>query len=245
MIALENLNKIYSYRGGQLHTLKSVNLTVETGEIVGLIGKSGAGKSTLLRCVNLLEKPTSGKVIVNHTDLMSLNPKQLRFARHQIGMIFQHFNLLSTATVFDNVAFPLRLLHQSKDQIKKTVLELLEKVGLSAFTKSYPHQLSGGQKQRVGIARALATNPSVLLCDEMTSALDPETTLDILNLIKAINREFNLSILFVTHEMRVVRAIADRVAVLDEGEIVEMAAAATLLEHPKTAVAKRLIQLSF
>lgn len=242
MIRLENLNKIYTPKNTQLHTLKDVNLTVATGEIVGLIGKSGAGKSTLLRCVNLLERPTSGRVFVDNTDMLSLNASQLRQARHQIGMVFQHFNLLSRATVFENVAFPLRLLHQAKSQIQKKVFELLDKVGLLAFAKSYPHQLSGGQKQRVAIARALATKPTILLCDEMTSALDPETTDDILALVRQLNREMQLSILCVTHEMEVVKSIADRVAVIDAGEIVECQPVALLFKNPKTDIAKRLTQ---
>ena len=242
MIVLENLNKIYAGKTSDLHTLKDVNLTINTGEIVGLIGKSGAGKSTLLRCVNLLERPSSGKVTVDHTEMLSLDAKALRKARHQIGMVFQHFNLLSTATVFDNVAFPLRLLNRPKVEIRKTVIELLEKVGLSTLEASYPHQLSGGQKQRVAIARALATKPTVLLCDEMTSALDPETTEEILALIKKINQEMQLSILFVTHEMEVVKSIADRVAVIDDGEIVECEPVAQLFKSPKTDIAKRLTQ---
>lgn len=242
MIKLENVNKIYPQKDAPLHTLKDVNLTVAPGEIVGLIGKSGAGKSTLLRCVNLLEKPTSGKVIVNGTDLVPLKPSALRMARHKIGMVFQHFNLLSTATVFENVAFPLRLLHESKQAIQKKVSYLLEKVGLSAFEKSFPNQLSGGQKQRVAIARALATNPTVLLCDEMTSALDPETTTDILSLIKEINREYQLSILCVTHEMDVVKSIADRVAVIDGGEIVECRSVADVFKNPIAPVTKRFTQ---
>lgn len=242
MIELHNLNKIYSSKSGDHHALKNINLSIAPGEIVGVIGKSGAGKSTLIRCVNLLEKPTSGSVKINKIDLMTLNAKQLREARHQIGMIFQHFNLLATRTVFDNVAFPLELLKKSVEEIDHTVSQLLEKVGLSDRRDAYPHQLSGGQKQRVAIARALATKPKLLLCDEMTSALDPETTDDILKLIRTINQEFNLSILCITHEMSVIKSIADRVAVIDRGEIVECASVVDIFKNPKTAITKRLIQ---
>lgn len=243
MIELYNLNKIYSNQSGKIHALKNVNLSVAPGEIVGVIGKSGAGKSTLIRCVNLLEKPTSGSVRVNNIELTKLNAAQLRQARHQIGMIFQHFNLLSTHSVFDNVAFPLTLLKKSKGEMNNIVSELLEKVGLSDKRNIFPHHLSGGQKQRVAIARALATNPKVLLCDEMTSALDLETTYDILKLIRNINQDLGLSILCITHEMSVIKAIADRVAVIDQGEIIEYATAVDLFKNPQTAITKRLIQL--
>lgn len=242
MIELRNINKIYAGKSRDLHALNNINLTVAPGEIVGVIGKSGAGKSTLIRCVNLLERPTSGSVHVNGIELTQLNPIQLRAARHQIGMIFQHFNLLATRTVFQNIAFPLELLKKDKKEIEKVVLILLEKVGLQERADAYPHQLSGGQKQRVAIARALATKPSVLLCDEMTSALDPETTEDILQLVRNINREMGLSILCITHEMHVVKSIADRVAVIDRGEIVECASVVELFKNPKTPIAKRLIQ---
>lgn len=242
MIELNNLNKIYSSKSGDHHALKNINLTVAPGEIVGVIGKSGAGKSTLIRCVNLLERPTSGSVRVNNVELTDLNPAELRQARHQIGMIFQHFNLLSTRTVFDNVAFPLTLLKKPKNEIDRTVSLLLEKVGLSERCDAYPNQLSGGQKQRVAIARALATKPRVLLCDEMTSALDPETTEDILKLIRTINQELGLSILCITHEMSVIKTIADRVAVIDQGEIVECAGIVDLFKTPQKNITKRLIQ---
>ncbi|PIZ04550.1 MAG: methionine ABC transporter ATP-binding protein [Gammaproteobacteria bacterium CG_4_10_14_0_8_um_filter_38_16] len=242
MIELHNLNKIYTSKLGSHHALKNINLSVAQGEIVGVIGKSGAGKSTLIRCVNLLEKPTSGSVKVNDVDLTTLNAEKLREARHHIGMIFQHFNLLSTRTVFDNIAFPLQLLKKPFNEIERTVSRLLEKVGLSEQSNAYPAQLSGGQKQRVAIARALATNPTVLLCDEMTSALDPETTEDILKLMRSINREFNLSILCITHEMGVIKSIADRVAVIDQGQIVECDKVINVFKNPKKAITKRLIQ---
>src|SRR3990167_4364708 len=242
MIELHNLNKIYPGKFDDFHALKNINLSVAPGEIVGVIGKSGAGKSTLIRCVNLLERPTSGSVKINQVELMALTPEQLRKERHEIGMIFQHFNLFSTRTVFDNVAFPLTLLKKSNDEIDTIVLPLLERVGLKNHAENYPNQLSGGQKQRVAIARALATNPKVLLCDEMTSALDPHTTEDILMLIRQINRELNLSILCITHEMSVIKAIADRVAVIDHGEIVECAPVIDIFKNPKKSITKRLIQ---
>src|SRR3990167_1780080 len=243
MIELQSLNKIYSEKSGDhIHALKNINLRVAPGEIVGVIGKSGAGKSTLIRCVNLLERPTSGSVRVNDIELTTLNPAQLRQARHHIGMIFQHFNLLATRNVYDNVAFPLQLLKKSKNEIDRTVSLLLEKVGLHERRDAYPNQLSGGQKQRVAIARALATKPQVLLCDEMTSALDPETTDDILQLVRTINRDLGLSILCITHEMSVIKFIADRVAVIDHGEIVECATVVDIFKNPKTNITQRLIQ---
>lgn len=245
MIKLTHLNKIYFGLSEHHHALKNINLHVLPGEIVGVIGKSGAGKSTLIRCVNLLEKPTSGSVQINGIELTTLNPAQLRQARHQIGMVFQHFNLLETRTVFQNVAFPLQLLKTPAEEIERIVTVLLEKVGLLDKMYVYPRQLSGGQKQRVAIARALATKPKVLLCDEMTSALDPETTDDILKLIRDINRDMQLSILCITHEMHVIKAIANRVAVISHGEIVECSNVVDLFKHPKTTVAKRFVQSVF
>lgn len=245
MIQLQNLNKIYPHHTKPLHTLKDISLHVNSGEILALIGKSGAGKSTLLRCVNLLEKPSSGHVYINDIDLMSLTQHRLRKMRHDIGMVFQHFNLLSRLNVFENVAFPLRLLKTPNVEIKQKVDTLLEKVGLLPFTKSYPHQLSGGQKQRVAIARALATSPSILLCDEMTSALDPETTQDILTLIKSLHDEYQLSILVVTHEMPVAKSLADTIAVIDQGEIVECAPTSVLFKNPQSVITKRLVQSTF
>ncbi len=242
MIELQNLNKFYPSKSGDLHALKNINLRVAPGEIVGVIGRSGAGKSTLIRTVNLLERPTSGFVRVNGVELTTLNPAQLREARHHIGMIFQHFNLLATKNAYDNVAFPLQLLKKSSSEINKIVSELLEKVGLSDRWNSYPHQLSGGQKQRVAIARALATKPQVLLCDEMTSALDPETTDDILKLVRDINQELNLSILCITHQMSVIKSIADRVAVIDQGEIVECENVVSIFKNPKAAITQRFVQ---
>jgi len=241
MIELKNVNKFYPTPSGDLHALIDINLTVNQGEIVGVIGKSGAGKSTLIRCVNLLEMPTQGQVIVNGKNLMALSPNELREARHQIGMVFQHFNLLSTKNVFDNVAFPLRLLKTPENEIEITVTKLLDRVGLSQHHERYPSQLSGGQKQRVAIARALATKPKVLLCDEMTSALDPETTEEILKLIREINQEMQLSILCITHEMDVIKTIADRVAVMSHGKIIECQSLIELFKHPKTSTSKRFV----
>ena len=245
MITLTHLNKIYTSQSGHHHALKNINLRVEPGEIVCVIGKSGAGKSTLIRCVNLLERPTSGSVEVNGVELTTLNPPQLRQARHQIGMVFQHFNLLETRTVYQNIAFPLQLLKKSTAEIALTVMPLLEKVGLSAHKEAYPCELSGGQKQRVAIARALATQPAVLLCDEMTSSLDPETTDDILQLIRDINQEMRLSILCITHEMHVVKSIADRVAVIEHGTIAECESVISLFKNPKTLIAKKFVQSVF
>ena len=242
MIQLHNVNKNYPSTQGVIAALKNINLHVARGEIFGVIGRSGAGKSSLVRCVNLLERPTSGSIKIDGTELTELTAQQLRQVRHRIGMVFQHFNLLGSRTVYANIALPLELLKQSKQQIKATVEPLLELTGLSARRDAYPAQLSGGQKQRVAIARALATKPDVLLCDEMTSSLDPETTESILRLISDINRQFNLSILLITHEMQVVKTIADRVAVMDDGCIIEQADVVELFKHPKTEVAKTFTQ---
>lgn len=241
MIHLHNLSKIYNTAGRDIYALKNIELNVGVGEICGVIGPSGAGKSTLIRCVNLLERPSSGSVRVDEQELQQLSAKALRQARHHIGMIFQHFNLLSTRTVFQNVAFQLSLLGESKPEIQRKVLPLLELTGLSDKADAYPHQLSGGQKQRVAIARALVTQPKVLLCDEMTSALDPETTRSILNLIKTINQELNLSILLITHEMDVIKRIADQVAVIEGGEIVENCDVMRLFRDPQSQIAKQFV----
>lgn len=242
MITLKNINKTYI---NDIFALKNINLEVAQGEIVGVIGRSGAGKSTLIRCVNLLERPTSGSVFIDDINITTLNQNELRQVRHKIGMIFQHFNLLSTRTVFDNIAFPLTLIKKSPLEIQQKVLFLLDKVGLLNHQQSYPHQLSGGQKQRVAIARALATDPSVLLCDEMTSALDPETTDDILNLVRNLNQELKLSILLITHQMEVIKNIADRVAVIEHGEIIECDSVVNIFKNPKTNTAKKFVQTVF
>ncbi|SFB31065.1 D-methionine transport system ATP-binding protein [Lentibacillus halodurans] len=237
MITFENVTKIYESAGQQVKALDEVDLHIEEGEIYGVIGFSGAGKSSLVRCVNLLERPTSGNVIVNNQNLQCLSPKELREAKRHIGMIFQHFNLLNSKTVFTNVAMPLLLMKQSKKEVEQRVYELLEFVGLRDKAADYPDQLSGGQKQRVGIARALATQPSVLLCDEATSALDPQTTESILKLLKRINQAYNITILIITHEMGVIREICDKVAVLDQGKVIESGSVFEVFAQPKTEIA--------
>ena len=242
MIHLQNISKTFYTKAGVVQALSDIDLRVAEGEICGVIGRSGAGKSTLIRCVNLLERPTAGEVIVDGQNLLELDKKSLRQARHQIGMVFQHFNLLSSRTVYRNVAFQLELLGQSKQQISRAVEPLLELTGLTDKRNMYPSQLSGGQKQRVAIARALVTQPKVLLCDEMTSALDPETTRSILNLVKQINSEFNLSILLITHEMQVIKNISDHVAVIDGGRIVENSDVIRLFQEPQSDVARQFVK---
>jgi D-methionine transport system ATP-binding protein len=238
MIKLSNVHKTYATRQGQVTALTDINLSVAPGEIYGVIGRSGAGKSTLIRCVNLLERPTQGVVEVNGQELTGLSPAALRQARQGIGMVFQHFNLLSTATVYDNIALPLRLLNKSSKEIDSAVVSLLTLTGLMDRQLSYPSQLSGGQKQRVAIARALATKPKVLLCDEMTSSLDPETTEAILELVKTISEQMKLSTLLITHEMGVIKKVADRVAVMDAGRIIEQADVVSLFKSPQSDIAK-------
>ncbi|MBM7693144.1 D-methionine transport system ATP-binding protein [Peribacillus deserti] len=242
MIVLENIRKIYGSGTEQVEALKSITLNVKKGEIYGVVGFSGAGKSSLIRCVNLLEKPASGKVLINGVDIQALKPSELRQQRKKIGMIFQQFNLLSSKTVFGNVAMPLMLDRRPGEEIKKKVHELLTFVGLEDKAGHYPEQLSGGQKQRVGIARALATNPSILLCDEATSALDPETTSSVLALLKKIRADYGITILMITHEMNVIRDICDRVAVLDDGRIVEEESVLNLFSNPKTDIAKNFVR---
>jgi len=247
MIELKNVSKVFYKHKIPVSALSDISLQVSEGEIFGVIGSSGAGKSTLIRCINLLERPTSGQVIVNGQVLSALTPRRLVLARRDIGMIFQHFNLLSSRTVFANVAFPLELSHTPKTAIARRVLELLKLVGLEDKMHDYPASLSGGQKQRVAIARTLASNPKVLLCDEATSALDPETTLSILYLLKNINRQFRITILLITHEMNVVRAICDRVAVISEGKLIEQGDVKQVFSHPQTELTRRFISsaLSF
>jgi D-methionine transport system ATP-binding protein len=241
MIRLEHLYKNYTTAGGSITALCDINLEVNRGEIFGIIGKSGAGKSSLIRCVNLLEMPSSGKVIVDNQELTSLSPSHLRAARHNIGMIFQHFNLLSSRTVFENIALPLELAGWTKKAITETIMPLLELIGLTNKKNAYPKQLSGGQKQRVAIARALASKPNVLLSDEATSSLDPETTLSILELLKNIRDQLNLTILLITHEMSVIKDCCDKVAILDQGKIIEQNEVGEFFSHPKTEVAKNFI----
>lgn len=242
MIIFENITKVYPGKTNDVTALNGVNLHVKKGEIYGVIGSSGAGKSSLIRCVNYLERPTSGKVIVDGQDLSQLLPKQLRETKRNIGMVFQHFNLLNSKTVFTNVAMPLLIAKVPKEKVKKRVNELLEFVGLSDRADHYPDQLSGGQKQRVGIARALATQPSILLCDEATSALDPQTTESILNLLKRINKQYNITILVITHEMGVIRDICDKVAVLDEGKIVEYGPVFDVFSQPKEEITHNFVR---
>ncbi len=241
MITLEQISKNYITSQGSVTALQDINLSVKPGEIYGIIGQSGAGKSTLIRCVNLLEKPTTGKVIVDQEELTTLSPHALRMARRKIGMIFQHFNLLNSRTVYQNIALPLELSGMTRKAIDETINPLLELTGLVAKKNNYPAQLSGGQKQRVAIARALASKPHVLLSDEATSALDPETTQHILELLKNIRDTLNITILLITHEMSVIKACCDRVAILEHGKMIEENEVGEFFSHPKTPSAKKFI----
>ncbi|MCE9672289.1 ATP-binding cassette domain-containing protein [Myxococcus stipitatus] len=234
MIELRGVGKVYAQGGREVVALQDVSLRVEPGEVFGVLGQSGAGKSTLIRCVNLLERPTSGRVRVNGKELLSLKPEELRQARQGIGMIFQHFNLFSSQTVAGNVAYPLEVAGLPRERIRERVAELLALVGLSDKADVYPARLSGGQKQRVGIARALAPRPRILLSDEATSSLDPETTRSVLSLLRDINQRLGLTILLITHQMEVVKAICDSVAVLEKGRLVEQGKVADLLARPGT-----------
>lgn len=245
MIKLIGIKKSFKTKNGISYALKGIDLNVAKGDIFGIIGKSGAGKSTLLRTVNLLERPTEGEVFLDGVSLTSLKESELREQRRNVGMIFQHFNLLSSATVFKNIALPLEFAGKNKSEIEKRVKYLLEVTGLSDKEKHYPHQLSGGQKQRVAIARALASNPKVLLCDEATSALDPETTKSILALLKAINEKFGVTILLITHEMEVVKSICNRVAVIENGRIVENSTMVEMFSNPQTEVTKTLVRSAY
>ena len=241
MIELQHIDKIYHTSSGDLHALKDINLTINEGEIFGIIGLSGAGKSTLVRCINMLERPTSGKVIVDGQEMTALGEEQLRKARQNIGMIFQHFNLLSSRTVFGNIAFPLEIQGLDKAAIQKKVEPLLDLVGLKDRADHYPSQLSGGQKQRVGIARALASDPKVLLCDEATSALYPQTTESILNLLRDINKRLHITIVMITHQMNVVKEICDRVAVIENGEIIEQGSMVDIFTNPQKATTREFV----
>lgn len=245
MIQLTEIHKTYKVGNKQVEALKGVSLNVEKGQIFGVIGFSGAGKSTLLRTINLLEKPTSGSVVVNGQDMLSLKEKELRQARKKIGIIFQHFNLLSSYNVFDNVAEILRMNKVPKDVVKKKVEDLLRLVGLEDKAHSYPSQLSGGQKQRVGIARALATDPEILLCDEATSALDPQTTESILDLLLDINRKFNLTIVLITHEMQVIKKICDQVAIMENGQVIEQGSVLDIFSNPQAQTTRNFIKTIF
>ena len=243
LIRLEHISKQYGANGKVqgLLALDDVSLSVESGEIYGIIGHSGAGKSTLLRSINLLERPTAGVVEVDGVNLTKLSKSALQQQRRKIGMIFQHFNLLSSATVYDNIAFPMRLAGTSKDKVEKKVNELIRLVGLEEHKHKYPAQLSGGQKQRVGIARALANDPKVLLCDEATSALDPQTTNSILELLLDINRKFGITIVLITHEMHVIQAICDKVAVIHGGKIAEAGKVVDVFLKPQHPVTREFI----
>jgi len=241
MIELEHISQRFAGPRGWTDALRDVSLSIPAGEVFGIIGRSGAGKSTLVRTINLLTRPSEGRVIVAGRDLTALSAEGLRQARREIGMIFQHFNLLSSRTVFDNVALPLELAGATRAQINSTVLPLLELVGLSAQKDRYPAQISGGQKQRVGIARALSSKPQVLLSDEATSALDPETTRSILDLLKKINRELGLTIVLITHQMDVIKQVCDRVAVLDAGRVVEQGTVLQVFMQPHHEVTRALI----
>lgn len=241
MIQVENLCKRFNTKGGTVEAAKNISFSIEKGEIFGIIGLSGAGKSTLVRCLNLLERPTSGTVRVNGKNLTELSEKELRKERQKIGMIFQHFNLLMQRTALDNVCFPMEIAGIKKAEARKKALEYLKIVGLEEKALSYPSQLSGGQKQRVAIARVLASDPQILLCDEATSALDPQTTKAILELIKEINRDYEITVVVITHEMSVVQEICDKVAVLERGALVETGTVEELFRNPKTDEAKKLV----
>ncbi|MCA0971741.1 methionine ABC transporter ATP-binding protein [Halobacillus litoralis] len=241
MISIKNLSKVFQTKDQEVRAVDDLSLNIKKGEIYGVIGYSGAGKSTFIRLLNRLEDPTAGEITVDDQDLTGMSKGRLRVARQQIGMIFQHFNLLWSRTVFDNIAFPLEIAGVSKSDRKKRVDELIDLVGLSGRGNSYPSQLSGGQKQRVGIARALANNPKVLLCDEATSALDPETTDSILDLLVDINEKLGLTIVLITHEMHVIRKICHQVAVMEQGKVVERGDVLDVFLHPEKPVTKRFV----
>ncbi len=242
MIKLEHICKTFDTTAGNVHAVQDVSLEIQDGEIFGIIGFSGAGKSTLVRCINLLERPTSGSVQIDGVELTTLGEKQLREVRTKIGMIFQHFNLMRSRTVYENIDFPLKKSKLSKAQREEKIHSLLELVGLTDKKNVYPSQLSGGQKQRVAIARALANEPSVLLCDEATSALDPQTTQSILKLLKKVNAELGITIVLITHEMNVVKDICDRVAIMDGGTVVETGNTVDVFSRPQQALTKDFIE---
>ena len=241
LIELNHLTKTFKGKTQTVDALKDINLQIEQGDIFGIIGMSGAGKSTLVRCINFLERPTSGSVVIDGKDLASLTPKELRQLRQQVSMIFQHFNLLSQRDVRGNIAFAMEIAGMKRPQIEKRIDELLEIVGLTDRQHNYPSQLSGGQQQRVAIARALATNPKIILCDEATSALDPTTTTSILNLLREINRKMGITIVIITHEMSVVESTCTHVAIIDDGLLAECGTVESVFSQPKSAAAKKLI----
>ena len=240
-ILIQDVSKTFETKDGSVQALNHVSLSIETGDIYGIIGMSGAGKSTLVRCMNFLEVPSEGKVLIDGKSLSEFSPKELRKAREKIGMIFQHFNLLMQKNVLENVCFPLYIQGKKKAEARAKALELLEIVGLADRAKAYPAQLSGGQKQRVAIARALASDPQILLCDEATSALDPQTTSSILELLQDINQKFGITIVIITHQMSVVREICTHVAIMKDGEVKEQGLVEEIFSHPKSQVAKELI----
>ncbi|MFT4414227.1 methionine ABC transporter ATP-binding protein [Fredinandcohnia humi] len=242
MIEFRNVSKTFSLGKREVHAVKAVTLSVQEGEIFGIIGFSGAGKSTLLRIVNMLERPTSGKVLIHGVNVGELSPKELRTRRQNIGMIFQNFNLFNSRTVSGNIAYPLRLAGTPNKEIEERVKELLQFVGLTEKANDYPNQLSGGQKQRVGIARALATSPDILICDEATSALDPETTAEILKLLKKVNKELGITILLITHEMHVIQSICSKVAIMEEGKVIETGEVFEIFTNPKHSTTQRFIR---
>jgi len=241
MIEIKNLSKTFALADGNVDALKDVNLTINDGDIYGIIGMSGAGKSTLVRCINMLERPTTGEVIIDGTDITKLTPKELRAKRRDITMIFQGFNLLMQKNCLRNICFPLELEGVNKSEAKKKAMELLDLVGLKEKANAYPAQLSGGQQQRIAIARALATNPKVLLCDEATSALDPNTTASILELIRDINQKLGITVIIITHQMSVVESVCNRVAILDNGIVAEQGDVSEVFAHPKSDAARCLV----
>ena len=241
-IVIENVSKTYHSKYGEVNALKNISLSIESGDIFGIIGMSGAGKSTLVRCMNFLEVPTSGRVLIRGKSLADFSEKELRAQRQQIGMIFQHFNLLMQKSVLENVCFPLYIQGKRKKEARERAVKLLELVDLKDKIDAYPSQLSGGQKQRVAIARALASDPKILLCDEATSALDPQTTSSILELLKDINRRFGITIVIITHQMSVVREICNRVAIMKEGMVEEEGLVSEIFTHPRSQVARELIR---
>ena len=240
-IVIENVSKTYHSKYGEVNALKNISLSIESGDIFGIIGMSGAGKSTLVRCMNFLEVPTSGRVLIRGKSLADFSEKELRAQRQQIGMIFQHFNLLMQKSVLENVCFPLYIQGKRKKEARERAVKLLELVDLKDKVNAYPSQLSGGQKQRVAIARALASDPQILLCDEATSALDPQTTSSILELLQSINQKFGITIVIITHQMSVVREICTHVAIMKDGEVKEQGLVEEIFSHPKSQVAKELI----
>ena len=241
MIELKHISKVFPTGDGELHALEDVNLTINDGDVFGIVGMSGAGKSTLVRCINLLERPTRGEVLIDGEDLMAMSPAQLRQKRRSISMIFQQFNLLMQRTCLKNICFPMEIAGVPKAEAHKRALEYLEIVGLPDKANAYPAQLSGGQKQRVAIARALASDPRVLLCDEATSALDPKTTRDILRLIKDINKRLGITVVVITHEMGVVEEICTHVAVLEHGVLQETGTVEEIFSNPRTEAGRRLV----